>query len=278
MQELEVARSAALLAGDLLRRHQRGDRNAVAKPDGSPVTQADTEANEAILASLRRAFPNDAILSEESADDGTRSQHSRVWLVDPLDGTRDFVAGSPEFAVHIALTVQGRPTVAVVYQPATDGLFEAVAGEGAFVVKGATRRRLSVSKHDELIGLRLGVSRYTPGPALRRLLSEAPFGLDAVPMGASTKLLAVAQGLLDACLTLHDGEHEWDSCAPGLVVTEAGGRITDVAGTPLRYNQADVRHRRGVVVSNRQCHDPLCRLAARYWPLDDATGPSIRTD
>lgn len=263
---LAAAREAALAAGALLARQAGRLHPASAKADGSPVTALDLEADQVIQRRLRAAFPHDPIVTEESGseppDDG-----ARFWLIDPLDGTRDFAAGSPEFAIHIALVERGTPAVAVVHQPATGALFEAVLGAGAWRVEPTGGlERLAVSSRSTLAELRVGVSRRAPGPRLTRLLAESPLGPRAVPLGASLKLTAVAAGDLDATLCLHDREKSWDTAAPGLVLTEAGGRITDVDGRPFVYGPGDQAHHRGIVTSNGRCHEALCALAARYWP------------
>jgi len=263
---LAAARGAALAAGALLRPEAGRIHPTAAKGDGSPVTSLDLEADRIIQSHLRAAFPADPVMSEESPDSQTPEPGGRFWLVDPLDGTRDFAAGSPEFAIHIALVVAGRPLVAVVHQPATGALFEAVAGAGAFRQDGGPRQSIAVSGASALEAFRVGVSRRAPGARLSRLLAESPLGRHAVPQGASLKLTAVAAGELDATLCLHDREKVWDSCAPGLIVAEAGGRITDVDGRPLAYGGSDPVHHRGIVTSNGRCHEALCVLAARYWP------------
>jgi len=262
---LGAARSAALAAGRLLGAEAGRRHPAEAKGDGSPVTALDLEADRIIQSLLRQAFPADVVVSEESANPAPGGA-DRFWLIDPLDGTRDFAAGSPEFAVHIALVIAGRPVVAVVQQPATGALFEAIAGAGAFRSDGPERRRLQVSGTADLARLRVGVSRRSPGPRLTRLLAESPLGALAVPQGASLKLTAVAAGELDATLCLHDREKVWDSCAPALIISEAGGQVSDVDGRPFLYGGADPVHHRGIVTSNGRCHEALCALAARYWP------------
>ncbi|MDH4348722.1 MAG: 3'(2'),5'-bisphosphate nucleotidase CysQ [Gemmatimonadota bacterium] len=267
-RELEVARAAALEAGAVLRAARADPGARGVKADGSPVTEADRAANTAILACLSAAFPGDAILSEESADDPARLSSPRVWLVDPLDGTRDFLEGAPDFAVHIALVAGGAPVVAVVHEPAIGRLAEAIVGRSAWLEGDGPRRKLAVSSRRDLDQMRVGVSRFGQNRPLVQLLAETPLGKQALPRGASTKMLDVAAGLLDATICLHGRESEWDTCAPGLVITEAGGRVTDVDRRPLRYNQSAVRHARGVVTSNGRIHDELCRLAAEYWFRD----------
>ena len=263
---LEAARAAALAAGALLGPEAGRVHRTEAKGDGSPVTNLDLEADRIIQSHLRRAFPDDLVLSEESSEPVAPEDGGRFWLVDPLDGTRDFAAGSPEFAVHIALVVAGRPVVAVVHQPATGLLFEAVAGTGAFRQLGGRRQALAVSGSSSLDAFRVGVSRRAPGERLSRLLAESPLGRHAVSQGASLKLTAVAAGELDATLCLHDREKVWDSCAPSLIIAEAGGRVTDVDGRPLLYGGPDPVHHRGIVTSNGRCHEALCALATHYWP------------
>jgi 3'(2'),5'-bisphosphate nucleotidase len=262
---LVAARAAALAAGALLGPEAGRIHPTSAKGDGSPVTSLDLAADRIIQSHLRGAFPGDQVLSEESPDPVAPEDGGRFWLVDPLDGTRDFAAGSPEFAIHIALVAGGRPVVAVVLQPATSVLFEAIAGAGAFRWREGNRQSIAVSGTASLENYRVGVSRRAPGDRLNQLLAGSPLGRRAVPQGASLKLTAVAAGELDATLCLHDREKIWDSCAPGLIISEAGGRVTDVDGRPLPYGSDPVHHR-GIVTSNGRCHEALCALAERYWP------------
>jgi 3'(2'), 5'-bisphosphate nucleotidase len=264
--ELIAARAAARAAGALLGAEAGRLHPASVKEDGSPVTALDLEADRIIQSRLRAAFPRDLIFTEESGSESPAGG-PRFWLIDPLDGTREFAAGSPEFAVHIALITSGSPTVAVVHQPATGRLFEAVRGAGAWRVEPTgVFDRLSVSARTVMTELRVGISRRAPGERLTRLLAETPLGKDAVPLGASLKLTAVAAGELDATLCLHEREKSWDTAAPGLIITEAGGRITDVDGRAFVYGAGDQAHHRGIVTSNGRCHEALCALAARYWP------------
>lgn len=236
------------------------------KPDGSPVTDADLAANARILAVLRSAFPADAILSEELADDRARLSAHRVWIVDPLDGTRDFAEGSSDYAVHVALAVEGLPVVAAVAWPGTGEVYTAVRGGGAAVQGPRGTRRLHVAPARPLAEYRAAITRTSMHPPLADFLERTRLGATAVRRGASVKLLLLAAGEFDLCLTLHDRENEWDSAAPGLIVTEAGGRATDADGRPFRYNQPDVRHRRGVLYSAGHHHAALVAVAQRCFP------------
>ncbi|MEO8635669.1 MAG: 3'(2'),5'-bisphosphate nucleotidase CysQ [Gemmatimonadales bacterium] len=236
------------------------------KADHSPVTAADLAANEIIVQGLRIARPEDAILTEEAVDDGRRFATDRVWLVDPLDGTRDFVERSPEFAVHIALVERGEPVVGVVALPMLGQVAAAVRGAGAVLMNAHGAHVLRVAPERGIGMLRTGVSRFAMNPPLTRFLQQNGLTQRAVPCGASVKHVRLADGLLDLCLTLHGRECEWDSAAPGLIVTEAGGRVTDVDGAPLVYNQKNVQHRRGLVLSSGPHHAVLARLAAECFP------------
>jgi 3'(2'), 5'-bisphosphate nucleotidase len=264
-RELAVAEAAARAAGVLIRAHyDRGDVAVERKADDSPVTIADRDANACILEMLRAEFPADAILSEESADDPSRLANQRVWIVDPLDGTRDFVACTGDFAVHVGLAVGGVAVVGAVYQPVTERLYSASAGQGATFTAAGTTRRLHVSSRTNVSELRLGVSRMHAISALTEFLTATNLTSQATSIGASVKHMRLAAGELDAIVSLSTGEHDWDTCAPEIIVREAGGRLTSGLGTPFSYNQADPQHHHGSVTSNGHAHDALISLVAPF--------------
>jgi len=258
--ELDIAQRAARAAGELIAAHYAKGTIAVeAKADQSPVTVADKEASAAILEILRAAFPGDAILDEEQPDDQARLGADRVWIVDPLDGTRDFVARTGQFSVHVALAVAGVAVVGVMYQPVAQATYAAREGGGAW----RNGERIHVSQVCELPALRVGTSRQISNPRLAQLLAESGLDRHVVPMGASTRHAAIAAGELDATIIL-SGDFEWDTAAPEVVIREAGGMLTDGDGRPFRYNQRDPEHRRGSIASNGACHDRLVALLRSY--------------
>lgn len=262
--ELAVAEHAARAAGAVIRAHY--ERASVAvdmKLDASPVTAADRDANDAILVVLRREFPSDAILSEETPDDASRLAARRVWIIDPLDGTRDFIARSGEFAVHVALAIDGIATVGAVYRPTLDAMYTAITGGEAICVTPSHRRVLRVSRTADPAGIRIGISRMNQGSLLSRVVADAGLGGQTVAMGASTKHMALAAGDIDAVIAL-GSEHEWDTCAPEVIVRAAGGVFTDGDGQPFRYNQADTRHYRGSLASNEVCQGELLALVRPF--------------
>jgi 3'(2'), 5'-bisphosphate nucleotidase len=188
-----------------------------------------------IVAGLRERFPDDGILSEESRDSADRLSRERVWIVDPLDGTREFIDGIPEFAVMIGLAVNGAAVLGVVYCAASDELYMAAAGGGAWLESGGRLERLRTEPAGE--SLRLVGSRSHPDARLLRIRDE--LGIDDVrPSGSvGVKCALIARNERD--LYVHPVPYlkEWDTCAPEVILREAGGTVCDCLGEPLRYNK-----------------------------------------
>jgi len=253
-RELTVAREAADQAARILRRHfERGVEPRV-KAGGEAVSVADLEADAAIVAVLRSAFPEDGLLTEESEDDLRRLRSHRVWICDPLDGTLDFLSGSRDFAVHVALALDGVPVVAVVADPMGEAAWCAVRGQGAFKVEGGGTP--SPIRHARPAGapLRVAISRLRPSEALERMLERLP-PHERIHRGSSgLKAALVAEGAADVYFAATSRMREWDLCAPQLIVEEAGGVMTDLFGRPLIYNRPDVRMRSGLLATGAEIH------------------------
>ena len=195
------------------------------KTRGDPVTDADRRADALLKEQLRRLVPDAGWLSEETADTAERRSHERVWIVDPLDGTREFAARVPEYSVAVALVERGVPTLGVVLHPSTGDAYWAEAGCGAF----RNGERIHVREGSAMLASR---SEHAAG-------EFAPFleHWEVTAVGSiQLKLALVAAGR--AAVTVSRGpKHEWDVCAGALIVQEAGGRATDVRGEPLCFNQ-----------------------------------------
>jgi 3'(2'), 5'-bisphosphate nucleotidase len=259
-RELEVAeRAARAAAAVILQHYARGAIAVETKSDATPVTAADRDANAAIVAVLRAEFPADTILSEELPDTDARLTASRVWIIDPLDGTRDFVARTDEFAVHVGLAVDGRAVVGAVHVPVANALYCARVGGGAWRTT-TSRERIHVSTTAALDTIRLGVSRLNPHPSLAPFFAATGLAPRVVGMGASVKFMAIAEGRLDATINASTSEFEWDTCAPEVILREAGGRLTDRDGADFVYNRPRLDHPRGSLATNGMCHDLLLRL------------------
>ncbi len=233
-REAAAARAAAEAAGAVIARRAAGARRSWDKAEDNPVTLADLEANRAVLEVLRRSFPDDAILSEETRDSPERTRAERLWVVDPLDGTKEFVAGVPEFAVTIGLVVRGEPVVGVVQQPLTGELFWGVQGGGAWC--GGARLRVSAARRLE--ECRALSSRTEMGRG--QLERQLGWFREVVPVGsAALKLALVAAGRADLWFSVAP-KSEWDVCGGDLLVREAGGVLVALDSGPRRYNCRDV--------------------------------------
>ena len=234
-READVAREAALAGGEVIARHASAEQRAsFEKSDDNPVTAADLAANAAIHAVIRAAFPDDAVLSEETADNAARLGAERVWIVDPLDGTKEFIEGVPQFAVSIALAFRGQPVAGCVYQPTTRQCFSARAGGGAQL----DGQRVCVSSAASLAESVMLSSRTE----LKRGQIEAFRALFAhiEPVGSvALKLALVAAGRADFWISAAP-KSEWDVCAGDLLMREAGGTFIELARGERRYNQLDV--------------------------------------
>ena len=218
------------------------------KESGSPLTAADVASHDLISEELGRITPSVPVLSEESktVPYDVRRQWRTFWLVDPLDGTKEFIQRNGEFTVNIALIEEGRPVLGVVHAPALDATYFAVHGLGAFKQSTRSGTRLIGVRPYEPAGLKVVVSRSHPSDALRKLLDRIG-PLECIAMGSSLKICVVAEGEADLYPRLGP-TMEWDTAAAQCVVEVAGGTIMDLSGQSLRYNKPDL-HNPDFVVS-----------------------------
>lgn len=247
---LREVRRAAREAGTIALRYFRRGHDRWEKSPGQVVTEADLAIDAHLRRRLQALRPEAGWLSEETADDGTRLTHHEVWVVDPIDGTRAFTAGEPEFTICVGLLVAGRPALAVVLNPATGELFDALASAGARLNDAA----IAVSPVDRLAGARIGVSRTERRRS--ELLTALP---EAQPMTIGSlayKLVLTAAGRLDGYVSLRRA-HDWDLAAAELILTEAGGIASDAAGAPISYSQPEP-WRQGLVAAPAALHPLLC--------------------
>ncbi|MQA88682.1 MAG: 3'(2'),5'-bisphosphate nucleotidase CysQ [Gemmatimonas sp.] len=262
-RELATATDLARRAGQAVLDFY-GSTDSVAKAGGSPVTEADYAANRIIVEGLTSAFAGDGILSEESADSPDRLERSRVWIVDPLDGTKEFLAQNGEFSVMIGLAIQGRPVLGVVYLPALDVMYGAIAGEGAWVERSGTRE---VLRRDGLKGSapRLVGSRSHPDPLIEEIVAALGIS-DVVPCGSvGVKCSRIAEDQRD--LYVHPVPYlkEWDTCAPEVIAREAGATVTDCRGEPLRYNKVEPVQPHGILVRAPGCDGEVEQTVRRVY-------------
>src|ERR1043165_4940023 len=236
-----------------------------------PVTQADRAVNELIVRALREQFPEDGVLAEESVDTGRRIGRERVWMIDPIDGAKGFIAATGAFCVQIGLAVEGRAALGILYAPATDVLYWAAPGHGAWVVRPTSEadrslkaERLGVTRETTLSRMRLAESRSHRGPRMETLVEALGVRAEVRSHSVGIKVGLLVERQADLYIHLSPKTKQWDTCAPEAVLTEAGGRMTDVFGGPMLYNTPDVLNRNGLVASNGAAHE---EVIARLGPL-----------
>jgi len=254
VRELDVAVEATREAGAIIRALYGQGIAVVEKQDraDSPLTEADTRANEALHRRIGAAFPEDGWLSEESHDSAERLSKRRVWIVDPLDGTKEFVREIPELAVCLALVEDGVPIVGVTFNPITDELFAAARGEAA-TLNGVP---IHVTPARELVHATVLASRSENERGEWDKYRDR-FVVEFCG-SVAYKLALVAAGRADATFTLTP-KSEWDVCSSACIVECAGGRVTRLDGSPVVYNQPSSRLD-GLVASNGTLHEQLLRL------------------
>lgn len=260
-KEVEAAIQAARAAGTTIL-ELYGHVAAEMKGVGDPVTEADRRANAQIVRALRTAFPDDGIVAEESKDDpSVRTRAGRVWFVDPLDGTKEFLAHNGEFSVMVGLAVDGVAKVGAVYRPVGDVCWSATP-EGALRDGAALR----VSTRDRTQDVRLVSSRSHREPVIDALRHALGIGEERPSGSVGLKVGLIVDDLAD--LYVHPSSYArlWDTCAPEAILVAAGGRMTDCLGRPIRYDDADVRCQDGIVASNGLVHDRVVEALAALTP------------
>lgn len=237
---LTIAKDIAIKTGEaVLQLYQDHNYESYTKSDQSPVTSADYRANEIIQSELKRACPDIPIMSEESAHEplSSREKWPTYWLVDPIDGTQEFIARSGDFAVNIALIHHNQPVIGVIYWPTEQSLYFASHGQGAFKLQGDNTRQIHVRQLpdpqcDDVV---IAISRrQAPQILMSKMTDQRNY--QTIPLGScSLKSCFIAEGKADLFVRLGE-TGEWDTGAPQCIVSEAGGRILDIDFAPLTYN------------------------------------------
>jgi len=256
-RELEVALAAVALAGRaILEQYQR----FVAIPDAPATisTEADHQAQELILSHLRGHFPGDALCAEEATPTLALAEHtgSRLWIVDPIDGTRGFARKNGEFSVMLAFVQEGKIGVGVVLEPAHDRLTYATRGGGCWRRDGggAEAVRCHVSSMDQLTCATLTQSRPRDATVPTRPVRMLQPAKVLETYSAGIKLKQVARGEADLYVNTYQAFHDWDICAGHILVEEAGGAVTGLRGQELLYGLPGAWQRHGLLASNGYLH------------------------
>ncbi|HEX4211326.1 MAG TPA: 3'(2'),5'-bisphosphate nucleotidase CysQ [Candidatus Binataceae bacterium] len=251
--ELELAKTAARAAGEILRGYYRDHGYTIdQKGKDNPVTTADFAADSKLKEMLRDGFPAYGWLSEETADDGARLRCRRAWIVDPLDGTKEFIKGVPEFVVAIALTDNGVPVMGVSYNPIKDEMFSGIVGAGCYFNDQPAHVTATASlERATILASRSETSRGEWKPYEGKVIVKAVGSV-------AYKLALVAVGQADATFT-RSPKSEWDIAAGTALIVAGGGKVTDSDGNELRFNKPSVKVP-GMVGSNGHLHASIERL------------------
>ncbi len=246
---LWLCKRLALEASALIMDNYASDFESTLKSDGSPLTLADRLANDHIVEGLSNDYPYIPILAEESADDPRRLSSDWCFIVDPLDGTKEFMAKNGEFTVNIGLVYQGKPVLGVIALPAKNELYTGLIGDGAFR-ESANQKAVSLHVSDRLDHLIAIGSRSHAQPEEQALLEahRHQIAIESVA-GSSLKGCRIAEGGADVYYRFGN-TMEWDVCAMQAIVEAAGGVVLDLTGQPLTYNHPTPRFN-GFCVLNR---------------------------
>ncbi len=232
------------------------------KAPGDPVTVADHAANELILAQLHRHFPGETVLSEESSDDMRRLGAAQFWVVDPLDGTKEFIKRNGEFSIMIGMIENGLPALGVVGQPATQFLYSGAEGLGAWLSTPRGEQVLRVSTMSAPAQLRMVASRSHFDPRVDRVRQR--LGIHEILRSGSVGLKCglIARGDCEVYVHPSSRVNLWDSCGPAAILTAAGGKMTDLHGETLNYSGVEVRHRHGLLATHGRLHEQVVETLA----------------
>ena len=258
--ELAVITELAREAGAILLAHYHSpflvEQKVNALKELEEVTAADREANDLIVSRLGLEFPDDGILAEESVDTERRLEKDRVWLIDPMDGTKNFIQRDGDFAVQIGLAVKGESVAGVVYQPARDLLYRAAQGTGSWMeAPDSEAMRMSVSAAANPGEMVLASSRSHRSPRMERVVSAFGFKNEVRRGSVGVKIGLITERKADLYMHLSPSTKQWDTCAPEIILTEAGGCLTDLFGQPIRYNGVRIDNRNGIVATNGAAHE-----------------------
>jgi len=260
-REITEAVRLARAAGKILLQVRQTDFKVDYKQGWDPVTEADTRANALIVEGLRQHFPQDLIIAEESPRPEGSAASSRTWFVDPLDGTREYVAKRDDFAVMIGLAIDGEAQLGVVYQPLRDKLYRGAVGHGAYLECQGQTSTLVVSEIDQPQALRLVVSRSHRSKKTDNIKERLGIQQEMLSGSVGIKIGLVAEQQADLYVHVSDKSSVWDTCGPEAILKAAGGCFTDVLGQPFSYaNSGETFNRLGIVACNRKVFDQVIHV------------------
>lgn len=258
--EIELASTLAREAATIVNTFYVGSSEVRYKSHNEPVTEADRSANLHIVSRIQAEFPDDGILSEESKDNLNRLHKERVWIIDPLDGTKEFIARNGEFSIMIGLAVGGRAVMGVVMQPDPGLLYVGAVNYGAYLHEEGERIPLLVSDQTDISRMVMVSSRSHRQQIVDKVRKDLRITRERVSGSVGLKVGLISRQLADLYVHPSPGCKEWDICAPHALLEAAGGQITDCWGNPIVFNKRDVRAHNGLLASNGQAHDQVVEV------------------
>ena len=256
-KELTVAVELARKAGAAVMEVYATDFSVDYKGKNDPVTDADKRGNELIVKGLQQAFPDDIIVAEESEKPDDNQTGNRVWYVDPVDGTKEFIAKNGEFSVMIGLAVNGQAKLGVVYRPDEDRLYAGIVDQEAWMETNGERTRLAVTSPEPSASITLTVSRSHRNPLLEKIGQDIGVGKEIPSGSVGLKIGLIARGLADVYMEPGPYTKLWDACGPEAILRAAGGQFTNILGEQLYYGLTQLKNTHGLVATNGAYHQKV---------------------
>lgn len=261
LPEIELAMQAAIEAGKEIMDVYNQDFSSTVKNDNEPITEADVKSNNIIQKTISNfGYP---ILSEESVDDKKRLNFQKIWIIDPLDGTTDFIKKTGEFTIMISLLDGKQPILGIIYWPTENKLFLAQKDKGAYKLDNGTWSKLSVSNISELSQCKVVGSRHHISENEQKLLKLLNI-FKFTSKGSSLKVADISSGSAELYFTTTNKIKQWDTCASYCLINEAGGKMTDMLGNDLQYNTEKLNHENGLLVSNGFIHNQVIKIYNKF--------------
>lgn len=258
LPEAYLAANTAIDCGKIIMKIYKKEFQTTFKNKREYITEADIKSN--YLIQKKISPTNYPILSEESIDDKKRLESDLIWIIDPLDGTADFVNKTGEFTLMISLVKNQKPILGVIYWPTKQVLYLAQKDKGAFQLKNKKWSKISVSDILNIEKCRVIMSRHHISKTEKKFLEYMNIK-NYSQKGSSLKVVEIASGNAEIYFTITNKIKQWDTCASYCLIKEAGGNITDLNGNDLQYNIDEVNHKNGILVTNGFIHK---KLVERY--------------
>ena len=270
----KAARSGAAKINEIYERYKLGDDIGIReKAKDDPVTAADMSANTVITEIIRNEFQDHAILTEEEPESWETEGYEWVWMIDPLDGTKDFIKANGEFVTMIGLTHFGEPTVGVVIEPSTGLELYACKGMGAYknwIYKRGMPLRIKISETADMDTLRLAVSRSHRDQRVDKFMEIMSIQHEIPSGSVGRKVAMVINGVADMYVHPSRGTKLWDTCGCDVILSEAGGVLLSGTGEKIQYLRPsqDIENQHGLLASPRAIMDPVIQASRKIWGLD----------